>query len=143
MASGISYPNSIVFPPSGSLGYVATYYQLLTISKDGGTTTILAGQTGSGFADGQGTDAMFYGANSLTIHPISGVIYITDTWNNRIRACTSSGLVSTLAGNGKADNIDGDANEATFTYPFGIVMDSQSVNLYVTCKGANTLRQVR
>ena len=99
LASGLDGAESIAFTPSGSLVYVLTNFQLLTMSV-GGTPLVLAGQTGSGFAEGQGTTAMFNYARELAVHPVSGIIYITDQGNHRIRACSPTGLVSTLAGTG-------------------------------------------
>ena len=106
------------------------------------TTTVLAGRGISGFADGQGTLAVFNGPYGLVIHPITGVIYIAEFGNHRIRACTKLGNVSTLAGSATSGNDDGDAYTATFRYPEGIVMDSTSVNLYVTCNWIGYLRKV-
>ena len=58
------------------------------------------------------------------------------------RAIIKSGNVSTLTGNGASNtnvgNVDGSSSVAAFNYSYGIVMDST----YVTCYGANTLRQV-
>ena len=117
------------------------------MSINGGSTTVLAGQTSNGFVNGQGTAAMFNNARGLVIHPVTGVIYITDANNNRIRTCTPSGYVSTLTGNGgsyptNVGNVDGSSSVATFYGPAGIVMDSTSSNLYVTCANANTLRKL-
>ena len=67
---------------------------------------------------------------------------MTDYDNNRIRTCTSLGLVSTLAGTGSSGNVDGAASTATFAGPWGIVMDSFYQFLYVTCYVSHTLRQV-
>ena len=81
------------------------------MSINGGSTTVLAGQSISGFADGQGTAAMFNVALGLVIHPVTGMIYITDMCNNRIRTCTPSGYVTTLTGTGAPNmnvgNVDG------------------------------------
>ena len=78
---------------------------------NGGSTTVLAWQTSGGFVDGQDTVAMFYYARGLVIHPVTGVIYITDAGNNRIRTCTPSGNVTTLTRTGALNtnvgNVDG------------------------------------
>ena len=63
--------------------------------------TVLAGSGSTGFADGQGTAAMFNYASGLAIHPVTGVIYIADSVNNRIRTCTPSGDVTTFTGNNR------------------------------------------
>ena len=132
---------AIAFSLSGSQVYIATNTELLTMSVWGGTTSLLAGGT-PGFADGQGTAAMVSGPKSLAVHPVTGMIYFTDSENSRIRTCTPLGLVGTLTGTGTRGNVDGDASTATFNRPWGIVMDQKLVYLYVTCTRSNTLRQV-
>ena len=95
----------------------------------GGTPSILAGQAGVyGFADGQGIAAKFNGQQGLVVHPFTGVVYIADTSNGRIRTCTPSGLVSTLA-----SGVTGAA--------VGIVMDRAAVYIYVACFNSNQLLQ--
>ena len=141
ITTGLSSPKAIAFTPSGSLVYVLCNSQLLTMPVGDSTTSVQAGNGSYAFADGQGTAAMFNAARGLVVHPVTGVAYITDQGNHRIRVCTPQGLVSTLAG-GAFGNVDGDASSARFNNPFGIVMDSTSMYLYVTCLRSNNLRQV-
>ena len=96
----------------------------------------------AGFADGQGTAAMFHWPTGFVVHAVLWVIYIADRANNRIRTCTSSGNVGTLTGSSTTGNVDGSSSIATFSWPWGIVIDSTSKFLYVTCFGGHTLRQV-
>ena len=132
---------AVGFSPDTSVAYLLAYSQILTMSITGGPTTVLAGQTNFGFADGTGAQAQFFGATSLTVHPL-GVIYITDFFNHRIRACTPLGVVSTFAGSGIQGQLDGAALIAQFNNPSGIVLDLAGTNIFVSCFGANTLRQV-
>ena len=133
LATGLSRPTAIAYTPSSSLAFVLTETQLLTMPLWGGVTSVLAGQAWVyGFADGQGTAAKFDWAKALVIHPVTNVIYIVEQHNNRIRACTSTGLVSTFAGSGIAGNVDGEALTAQFSGPVGIVMDPASIYIYVT-----------
>ena len=141
MAMVNGQPSAIAFTPSGSLGYILTATMLFTMSLVDGTTLVLAGN-GFGFADGQGAVARFYAPMAMVVHPVTGVIYIADNNNNRIRKCTAQGLVSTLVGKDIPGNVDGDASTATFNLPYGIVMDPTMVYLYVTCYDGSTLRQV-
>ena len=144
MASGLNNPVALAFTPSGTLTYVLTNSQLLTIPVGGGATSVLAGQATVGYAIGQGTAAAFNLPSGLVVHPETGVAYISDTYNYRIRTCTPLGLVSTLAGSGSAvsTSTNGPALSATFARPFGIVMDSTNTYLYVVCSNGNTLRRV-
>ena len=144
MASGLNNPVALAFTPSGTLTYVLTNSQLLTIPVGGGATAVLAGQATVGFGNGLGIVAMFSGPSGLVVHPNTGVAYISDTYNYRIRTCTPLGLVSTLAGSGYSGSTstNGAALTATFNRPFGIVMDSTYTYLYVVCSMGNTLRRV-
>lgn len=142
MATGLAGPYAIAFTPSGSLAYISTDAHILTMPVGGGWYSVLAGSGVLGFADGQGILAKFYGANAFVVHPVTGVIYITDQTNNRVRACTPQGLVSTVVGTGTGGSMDGAALTATFNKPVGIVMDPTSVYLYVACAWGCNVRQV-
>ena len=93
-----------------------------------GVVTTLAGTGASGSANGTGTSASFKGPCGITTDGTN--LYVSDTWNHRIRKIViSTGVVTTLAGgsHGSADNDNGTA--ASFTYPHGIITDG--TNLYV------------
>ena len=56
-----------------------------------------------------------------------GNIFISDTYNNRIRKVTVyTGVITTIAGTGSTgySGDNGAATSATFTYPIGIALDS-------------------
>ena len=138
-AINIAFPAAIALTPWG--GYVLNNFQLMK-SLGGAPLTVVAGSGVPGFADGQGTAAMFDWSSGLVVHPVTGVIYITDWHNNRVRVCTPLGLISTLAGSAASGNTDGSSSIATFNSPCGIVMDTIQQYIYVTCFSANTLRQI-
>ena len=64
-----------------------------------GNISTLAGSGSAGYSEGQGNSAQFDYPTTLAVDS-KGNVYVTDTSNNRIRKITSSGLVSTVAGNG-------------------------------------------
>ena len=94
-----------------------------------GVVTTLAGTGSSGSADNStGTLASFYRPLGITTDGTN--LYVSDTYNHRIRKIViSTGVVTTLAGgsHGSADNDNGTA--ASFKFPFGITTDG--TNLYV------------
>ena len=54
-------------------------------------------------------------------------MYITDTYNHRIRKVTiSTGIITTIAGTGSTtfSGDNGPATSATFYYPHGVTVDS-------------------
>ncbi len=54
---------------------------------------------------------------------------------------TTDWVVSTLAGSGTAELIDGQGTEASFNNPYGLAVDSQD-NIYVVENGNHTIRKV-
>ncbi|MEU4619315.1 hypothetical protein AB0G04_04940 [Actinoplanes sp. NPDC023801] len=70
--------------------------------------TLVAGGNGSGFAGdgGPGTAAKIYGPHDAAVGP-DGTLYIADTGNHRVRAMTRGGVISTVAGDGRADGEKG------------------------------------
>jgi DNA-binding beta-propeller fold protein YncE len=81
-----------------------------------------------GFADGPPTIAQFSRSVGLAVTQ-TGDLLVGDSDNHRIRRVTSSGMVTTVAGNGAAPSdptqflSDQPALEASFEGPFGIAID--------------------
>ena len=99
----------------------------------------LAGGGTFGSTDGTGTLASFGGPEGIVADD-QGNLYVGDTWNNRIRKITPSGVVTTLAG-GWYGYLDGIGTAAKFTNPTGMGIDA-SGNLYVADKGNNRIRMI-
>ncbi|HTA83623.1 MAG TPA: SpvB/TcaC N-terminal domain-containing protein, partial [Bacteroidia bacterium] len=73
----------------------------------------------------------------------TGNIYISDTQNNRIRKVSTSGIISTIAGNG-VGGFNGDGGQATaaeINAPHGITLDA-SGNLYFADGSNNRIREI-
>jgi len=95
----------------------------------------------SGSADGQGTAASFIGPSDIVVDS-SGNLYVADTHTHLIRKIDPSGNVTTLAGQaGVSGSADGQGTAASFSYPFGIAVDS-SGNLYVADVGNHLIRKI-
>lgn len=111
------------------------------ISTDGLVTT-LAGRAGDlGSADGEGAAASFLFPSAIAVDA-AGNAYVTDTNNRTIRKISSSGLVTTLAGQVDEMGItNGRGAAARFMSPRGIVADAAG-NLYVSDSAAKTIRKV-
>jgi uncharacterized protein (TIGR03437 family) len=114
---------------SGIISTVAGIYQSFGSTGDGGpaTSALLAGgSTHSGLA----MDS-------------AGNLYISDSNNQRIRKVNTSGIISTVAGNGSpgfsGDN--GPATSAMLNDPEGIAVDGEG-NLYIADASNSRIRKV-
>ena len=107
-----------------------------------GMVTTLAGSAGQfGSADGTNSTALFNNPSGVAVDG-SGNVYVADAGNNTIRKVTSSGLVTTLAGNaGQPGSANGTNNTALFNDPSGVAVDGAG-NVYVADAGNNTIRKV-
>ncbi len=104
------------------------------------TVTTLAGNGTAGYVDGAGTGAQFNNPQGVSVDS-KGNVYVSDTYNNIIRAITPNGVVSTIAGIPTLGYMDGPAATAQFYAPGGSAFDSQG-NLYVADYGNNMIRKI-
>ena len=70
-----------------------------------------------------------------------GNVYVVDTGNIRIRKITSSGVVTTFAGNGSVGFTNGTGTNATFNRPIGVAVDSAG-NVYVADSSNHRIRKI-
>src|SRR5262249_53791566 len=84
-----------------------------------GAVSVFAGTGKAGFADGASSSAQFSLPTSIGRLP-DGTLVVADAWNQRIRAVTPDGTVSTYAGNGQRASVDGPAAAASFYFPFAL-----------------------
>lgn len=67
----------------------------------------------------------FKKANDIAIEPVSGLVWIADSGNHRVVACTSEGVFVRAFGAKGANNGD-------FDYPIGVAVDPAAGEVYVT-----------
>ncbi len=102
------------------------------------TVTTIAGN-GSGFQDGQGTNAQFNAPRGITIDT-TGNLYVGDFFNHKIRKITPNGQVTTIAGSTKGF-ADGIGSLAKFDFPEDVAIDAAG-NLYITDVFNNKIRKI-
>jgi DNA-binding beta-propeller fold protein YncE len=94
-----------------------------------GEVTVYAGTGKRGYADGPALWAMFDSPSGLCFDK-TGNLYVAGFGGQNIRKITPDGMVSTVAGTGEEGHSDGSANQALFSSPRGICVDSKG-NLFV------------
>lgn len=145
--SGLESPTDLVVAPDGSLYVSETMnHRILKVLVDG-TMTVLAGggyelvegSPQGAYADGVREKAQFNEPTGLALGS-DGTLYVADTGNQRIRAITPEGTVTTIAGSGKdllagtpyirGGYQNGAAEKALFNFPSGIAIGSDGA-IYV------------
>lgn len=105
-----------------------------------GAVTTLAGSTKSGSTNGIGTSALFNGPAGVAVDAL-GNVYVADFANNLIREITPAGVVTTLAGSGKAGSANGSGTAASFNGPRSVAVDVIG-NVYVADANNNLIRKI-
>jgi len=110
----------------------------------GSVITTIAGTGQAGFSGdgGQAVNARLNQPRDSAIGP-DGSIYITDTYNNRIRRIAPSGTIATIAGNGSA-TYNGDnrpATTASLSWPHDVTVDGAGI-VYIADSDHNRVRRV-
>ena len=117
------------------------------VSKSGIITTVagIGGSTGFRGDDGPATSSLLYFPSGVSLNTDVGIMFISDTFNNRIRMVTKrTGTITTLAGNG-AYGFSGDggpAIAASLASPSKTAVDPVSGNVYIADSGNSRIRMV-
>ncbi len=137
-----SSPSGICYDGAGNLyvsDYSSCHIRKVVIST--GVVTTIAGGTAFGYVNGTGTSAQFSRPLGLCLDG-AGNLYVADETNHSIRKIViSTGVVTTLAGNGTAGTANGTGTGARFGSPTGICYDGAG-NIYVAEQGNNRIRKI-
>ncbi|MES2574392.1 MAG: gliding motility-associated C-terminal domain-containing protein [Bacteroidota bacterium] len=135
-AAIFNFPYALALDALGNIYVADTHNNKIRKITPAGVVTTFAGSGAVGAADGTGTGASFNGPCGITIDA-SGTIYVTDTYNYKIRKITAGGLVTTVAGSGITGFANGTGLAASFSLSFGLAVDA-SGNIYL----ADTYNQI-
>ena len=121
--------------------YFADSACLIRKMTSAAVVTTIAGLGGScSYADGTGTNARFNSLEFLTLG-WDGSLYVSDTFNYRLRKVSTAGVVTTYAGSGTSGYIDGTGTNAAFTLMTGVVGDPW-FNIYLVEYSLHLIRKI-
>ncbi|MCP4000514.1 MAG: hypothetical protein GY727_06365, partial [Gammaproteobacteria bacterium] len=140
----LRFPYDVVLDSIGNIYIADAANQRIRKVDTSGVITTVAGNGQQGYS-GDGGPAVELKLNwprDVAVDSL-GNIYIADTYNQRIRKVNTSGIITTVAGNGQqGDSGDGGpAAEAMLYDPRGVVVDSIG-NIYITDEFGNKIRKV-
>jgi sugar lactone lactonase YvrE len=147
----ISLPFGIAMDKLGNL-YIADYgNSLIREVNTGGIISTIAGNGGNRFSGdgGPATLAEISGPQGVAVDA-SGNLYIADYGNDRIRMVNTSGVISTIAGNGFGVSViggggysgdGGAATNAELYNPTDVIIDGLG-NIYINDGGNERIRVV-
>ena len=143
--SVFQYPDGQTCSLSNEAGTAGTNITSVSLSCSPWTaatafTSVLAGSSTSGSADGIGSTATFDHPWGMAADA-SGNVYVADEDNNLIRKITPAGVVTTFAGSGSVGSSDGTGTAASFSAPTGLAVDG-SGNVYVADRNNDEIRKI-
>ena len=135
-------PTGIAVDHAGNV-FIATNNRIRKISSAGIITTVagngIAGYSGDG---GSATAAKLNQPVGIATDGL-GNLYISDQYNYRIRKVNTSGIITTIAGNGTAGFMGdgGPATAAEINQPLGLCLDP-SANIYFSDYANHKIRKI-
>ncbi len=139
-ASAFNTPSGLAIDVAGNLYVADTGNNAIRKIKPDGTVSTLAGDGLAGDKDGKGAGAQFNGPVGVAVDA-AGVVYVTDTYNDRIRRIAPDGTVTTIAGGKRAGLADGAGAQALFNTPTGIALGAAG-ELYIADTANSAIRKI-
>jgi serine/threonine protein kinase, bacterial len=135
----LSSPSGVAVDAAGNVYVADAANNRIQKILPNGTISIFAGNGQAGSTDGT-VKASFNFPSGVAVDA-AGNVYVADKGNHKIRKITPDGLVSTLAGSGQRNDVDGSAKEAAFDKPVSVAVDAAG-NIYVADQCNHKIRKV-
>lgn len=145
-AASLNNPSSLELDAAGNLYIADTNNNVVrVVDSSTGIISTVAGNGSAAYAGdgGQATASSLKTPNGLTFDP-AGNLYIADTGNNAVRRVNiTTGIITTVAGNGTAaySGDGGVAETATLNSPWGVTYTNSGV-LYIADQKNHAIRKV-
>jgi uncharacterized repeat protein (TIGR01451 family) len=142
-SASFNYPQGLALDSSSNLYIVdANNNRVRRVSN--GIVTTLAGNGIAGFSgdNGSAANAQLNSPRRIALDG-AGNLYIADTGNQRVRKVSTTGIITTVAGNGST-GFNGDNIQAITAAlnPTGLAVDSPGTNLYIADASGSRVRKV-
>ncbi|HQR44650.1 MAG TPA: NHL repeat-containing protein [Thermoanaerobaculia bacterium] len=139
-AASFNGPAGLAVDGNGNLYVADVFGDKIRKISPGGIVTTIAGSGVEGGDDGTGAAASFASPVGIAVDAGSNV-FVADMFNNEIRKISPGGEVTTFAGSGLPDGVDGVGTAASFYWPSGVALDGAG-NLYVADLGNSKIRKI-
>ncbi len=139
-AATLNQPSGLATDATGNIYIADTLNHQIRKITPTGTESTFAGTGVAGFGDGPGNTAQFNEPVGIVV-TASGIVYVADSKNHRIRAITPAGNVSTFSGLGTPGFTDGIPSAARFNLPSGLAIDGDGI-LHVADRANHRIRKV-
>lgn len=140
LEAAFNTPSGLAIDASGNLYVADTGNNRIRKITPQGIVSTIAGDGTAGYADGPAAQAKFDGPIGVAVDK-AGVVLVADSYNDRIRAISPNGQVTTLAGAKGPGYADGEANAAMFDTPCGIAVAPDG-SVIVADTGNHRLRRI-
>jgi len=145
VGAGLFEPRALAIDSGGDLFVADTGNNQIREVAAGGAIAVAAGTGGPiGFSgDGRPAASAQFNLPSGVAVDVAGDTYIADTFNNRVRAVSPAGIVTTLVGNGVGmlSGDGGPAIDAQVYFPTAVAADSFG-NVFIADHGNSRIRKV-
>ncbi len=115
-------------------------HRIRKIDQANAKVSTFAGTGTPGIQNGVGSSAQFFSPAGIAIAPDMN-LFVADAGNHCIRMITTSGEVSTAAGNSVQGFSDGPPGTAKFNSPMAVTFDKDQI-MYVADTGNNAIRML-
>jgi serine/threonine protein kinase, bacterial len=139
-AGGTIRASGLAVGADGTLYCVDEDFEELLKISPAGVVTVFAGNAYDACTNGIGMAASFGNPYGAAVDA-AGNVYVADGDCSSIRKITTSGIVTTLAGEGNNGYVDGIGTVAQFGLPIGVAVNAEGI-VYVADENNNCIRQI-